>query len=105
MPSLKCTNSRCTWVTDDVSEAMAYSLVKLHLQSEHKLDVDSKTEGTTKARMDKLKRPEVSPEMSNDRWAYFLTRWESYKVGCGLTAQDVLGQLKECMVDSVREDH
>ena len=52
MPSLKCTNSRCTWVTDDVSESMAYSLVKLHLQSEHKIELESETKGAPRGRMD-----------------------------------------------------
>ena len=103
MPSLKCTNSRCTWVTDDVSEAMAFNLVKLHLQSEHKMELETKSGAKGKA--DKLRRPEVAPEMSNDRWAYFETRWEAYKVGCGLKDDNVVGQLMECMVDAVREDH
>ena len=55
--------------------------------------------------MDKIRRPEVGPDMSNDRWAYFLTRWESYKTGCGLKDADVTGQLMECMSEVVREDH
>ena len=106
MPTLKCTNFRCQWVTDDVSEGMAFKLVELHLQSEHKMEVvKPETGGGARNKMDKIRRPEVGPDMSNDRWAYFLTRWEAYKTGSGLKDTDVTGQLTECMVESVREDH
>ena len=85
---------------------MAFKLVELHLQSEHKLEIGKPEKGGgAKNKMDKIRRPEVGPDMSNDKWAYFLTRWETYKTACGLKDDDVTGQLMECMLEGVREDH
>ena len=43
--------------------------------------------------------------MSEERWAYFLSRWEAYKKGCELSGEGAMDQLIECMTEPVREDH
>ena len=90
---MSCTKSRCTWKWDDVSEEMAYKLVTLHLQTEHETTLDKKNSGGSGAKVEKVRRPEATPEMSADKWAYFLNRWETYKTGCGLARKDLLAKL------------
>lgn len=57
------------------------------------------------SKADKVKRPEVGPETSEEEWAYFMARWEGYKKSCQLEGEELLNQLKECMEESIRKDH
>ena len=100
---LKCPKSRCTWKSDELEVELAKWMVTQHVQAEH----ESRAEGgqTGGVRAEKVRRPEVGPDMTNERWVYFLTRWEDYKKACGLKDGDTLLQLRECMEDGVREDH
>ena len=103
MPVITCPKSRCTWKTDDLGEATAMRLIELHLGAEHEMDVKDKKEGH--AKVERVRRPEVTPDMSEERWAYFLNRWEAYKKGCGLKEEGAMDQLVECLAEPVREDH
>ena len=78
-------------------------MVEKHLESEHEVKTDAGNKNSSKA--EKVRRPEISPEMSTEKWSYFETRWEVYKSACNLRGDEVLLQLRECMIDSVREDH
>ena len=83
MMILSCPKSRCTWKTDDVGETTGLKLIELHLTAKHgEKDVKQKAQGG--AKVEKPRRPEVSPDMSADRWAYFLARWKSYNPGAAL---------------------
>ena len=103
MPELTCTKSRCQWKTPDVSEQTGLKLIEMHLASEHEIKTGGSGDGGSK--VEKVRRPEISPDMSTDKWAYFLTRWKAYKEGCNLSDSDAKSQLMECMVETVREDH
>ena len=107
MTSLQCWKSRCQWKTQEVKEfSDAKWLLETHLLAEHGV---STKKGSGKSgggpRAEKVRRPEVSPEMSSERWAYFNTRWTSYRDACTLTGAELVLQLKECMDESLREDH
>ena len=104
MPVLSCPKSRCGWKTDDVKDDTGLKLIEMHLSAEHEKDEKGKKKDT-KAKVEKPRRPEITPDMSADRWAYFLARWNSYKTSCGLEGEEVINQLMECMTEVVREDH
>ena len=105
MPPITCPKSRCTFKTDDLSEAMALKMVELHLLSEHEVETKEKATKQAVAKAEKVRRPEVSPDMTEERWAYFMSRWTAYKKGCGLAGEDAVDQLLECLAEPVREDH
>ena len=45
---------------------------------------------------EKAKRPEMASEMSDEDWAYFVSRWEDYKKATALKGDEVIMQLMEC---------
>ena len=104
MPAITCPKSRCTWKTDDLTEETAMKLIELHLLSEHEVEAEKKVK-TGGPKAEKVRRPEVSPDMTEERWAYFLSRWEAYKRGWGLSDTEAMDQLLECLAEPVREDH
>ena len=105
MPVVTCPKSRCQWKSDDLTEETAMRLVEMHLLAEHEVETDKKKSKPAGRKMEKVRRPEVSPEMTEERWAYFISRWESYKRSCELTDEDAVDQLLECLAEPVREDH
>ena len=44
-------------------------------------------------------------ELSDEDWAYFLSRWEEYKLATALTGDDVVIQLMECCCEQLRREH
>ena len=104
MPSLTCTKSRCQFKTQEVEKFEDVKwLLESHLLAEHGVEAGVGNKNSSKA--EKVRRPEISPEMSTEKWSYFKMRWEVYKSACNLKGDEVLLQLRVCMVDSVREDH
>ena len=62
-------------------------------------------DGTSNGKPEKAKRPEMSAEMSEEDWEYFLSRWEHYKIATKLTGGEaVVIQLMECAVEQLRRD-
>ncbi len=100
--SLKFPKSRCQWKMDDLEVELAKWMVTQHLQSEHGSETAECATGGVRA--EKVRRPEVGQDMTNEKWAYFITRWDDYKKACGLKEGEILLQLCECMEDGVRED-
>ena len=103
--SSACTKLRCQYKSQEVPTFDdAKYLLESHLLAEHGVSNKEGSKGSG-SRPEKVRRPEISPEMSTERWSYFLTRWESYKEACGLTGKEILLHLKDCMDEMVREDH
>ena len=63
----------------DVSEQTGLKLIELHLNAEHEIKSGGRGGGS---KVEKVRRPEVTPDMSSDKWAYLITRWKAYKEGC-----------------------
>ena len=87
MVELTCPRSRCTWKTEELEIEVAKWMIDKHLQAEHEVKTEG---GSGSVRAEKVRRPEVGPDMSNEKWAYFLTRWEDYKKACGLKGAHLL---------------
>ena len=43
--------------------------------------------------------------MSDEDWAYFLSRWDDYKLSTSLKGGEIVLQLMECCCEQLRRDH
>ena len=43
--------------------------------------------------------------MSDEDWAYFLSRWEDYKPATALKGEEITIQIMECCCEQLRRDH
>ncbi len=59
---------------------------------------------TPSAKVEKLKRPTVSADVTSEDWEYFLTRWGEYHKGTRLTGEDIMTHLLECCDEGLRKD-
>ena len=67
---------------DKLEVELAKWKVAQNLQSEHGSETAERATGGVNA--EKVRRPEVGQDMTNEKWAYFTTRWEDYKKACCL---------------------
>ena len=100
MPVIHCPVSTCQFATDDVSDELAVTLLKLHAH-DHTAQT---TNNSTSARMEKVKRPVVSTAGSSEDWTYFLSRWSDFKTATKVTGRDAVIQLLECCEEQLRKD-
>ena len=78
---LKCEFSTCSWVSHEGELDTVVKLMEMHFAANHKQEKAAKV---TSAKAEKAKRPEIAAEMSDEDWAYFLSRWSSYKKATSL---------------------
>lgn len=77
--------------------------LKIHVQSAHPGTTNTAVntaKPTTK--VDKRPRPEISCEMSEHDWRFFLSEWEDYKRATGVENQHMLDELWSCMTPDIR---
>ena len=60
---------------------------------------------TASAKAIKAKRPELSADVSDEDWAYFMSRWEHYKKAANVTGDNVVTQLMDCCNEQLRREH
>ena len=102
--TLECEYSDCKWVSKKAPIEVCLSLLQIHIQAKHSMAVPSKS-GPSVIKPEKAKRPEIASEMSDEDWAYFLSRWQDYKKSTGLQGEEIVLQLMECCCESLRRDH
>ena len=99
MPGVSCPISTCSYVTpDDATTDLAITLLKIHA-TEH----DSTSTPTT-TKTEKIRRPTVSTGGTSEEWAYFLSRWNDYKMATGISGSVAVIQLLECCDEALRKD-
>ena len=59
---------------------------------------------TQKVRVEKVKRPIISPAGTTEDWQYFKLRWSDYVKATRLEGADKVIQLLECCDDQLRKD-
>ena len=81
-------------------------LLDMHFESKHS-PPESKpaTENSCTVKPEKPRRPEVSEDISDEDWQYFLYRWDCYKRSAGLKGEDIVLQLLQCCSETLRHDH
>ena len=101
-----CGVSSCSYTTP-LGAAMKEMLefLKIHVASAHPGQAATTAQAhaakpTTK--VDKRPRPEISCEMSEHDWRFFLSEWEDYKRATGVTDQHMLDELWSCMSPDIR---
>ena len=99
---LQCEFVECTWSSPEGELDTIVKLMEMHFAAKHKPGQSAKV---TSVRAEKAKRPEIAVEMSDEDWAYFLSRWDAYKKATGLIGDDVILQLMECCCEQLRKDH
>ena len=77
--------------------------LRIHVQSAHPgqaVTTAQTARPTTK--VDKRPRPDISCEMSEHDWRFFLSEWEDYKRATGVAGQNMLDELWSCMNPDIR---
>ena len=90
---------------NDVPEDCVNTMMQFHLHYHQPL-VTSSTPGGPSAvsKAEKLKRPSLSSDNTNEDWSYFLSRWSTYKSATMMTEADIKIQLLECCEEGLRKD-
>ena len=99
---LPCEFDGCTWESIEGELESVVKLLEIHVAAKHQKNKSTKA---TAVKAEKAKRPEIAAEVSDEDWAYFLNRWESYKKATNLEGDEVVLQLMECCCDQLRKDH
>ena len=103
---LKCEWKECEWISKEATIDTCLRLLEIHVRANHPItDPVKPKSNTTSAKPEKAKRPEIASEMSDEDWAYFLSRWDDYKKATALQGDDVTMQLMECCCEQLRRDH
>jgi len=91
MESIACPVTGCMYKTPVNVVALINAHALTHSQG-----------GTEK--IEKVKRPIISPAGSSEEWAYFESRWTDYKAATKVNGQECVIQLLECCDDALRKD-
>ena len=99
---LSCEFDGCPWVSPKGEFESAVKLMEMHFAAKHQR---SKAAKVNAVKAEKAKRPEIAAEVSDEDWAYFLSRWEMYKTATNLEGDKVILQLMGCCCEQLRKDH
>ena len=101
--SVNCEFPGCPFKTPEGELSTVVELLKMHFAARHKPVEKEPSKAAIK--LEKAKRPELTLEMSDEDWAYFINRWAAYKKALGLDGEDIVVQLMECCSEDLRKDH
>ena len=103
---LKCEFQECSWKSEKAEIGICLRLLEIHISAKHAPVKNPPVSAShANAKPEKAKRPEMAAEVSDEDWAYFLSRWDEYKRATALTGDDVVIQLMECCSEELRRDH
>ena len=95
MVVIECSVPDCTFTTDDVSEALAISLLSNHNLAHCNL-APTVADAAPAPRGPKLERPKVDVGVTIEEWNVFTRRWEVFKSGSGIDDASAPSQLFQC---------
>ena len=100
MTIVQCPIDGCSYETPDLSDTIVAALITAHSSCHNRptsnVEVPSKVE--------KVKRPTISPAGTSEEWEYFISRWQDYKYATKISGSDTIIQLLECCDDTLRKD-
>ena len=99
MPVVRCPIEGCEYETPDVEPVVAAALITTHATSHQ-----ASSQPPQVARVEKVKRPNVSSAGTTEDWQYFKSRWGDYVKATKLEGTDRVIQLLECCDDQLRKD-
>ena len=88
----------CTYSTPDQEAVIAAALLNAHTTT-HQAQGPAQA-----ARVEKVKRPEISSAGTTEDWVYFQSRWGDYVRATKLVGPDRVIQLLECCDEQLRRD-
>ena len=97
MPRVKCPIVNCTYETDDLPSDIVIKLLDLHA-------ISHTGSSPPAPKVDRVRRPTVSPAGTGEEWQYFLTRWGEYKTATQISGSAIVIQLLECCDEQLRKD-
>ena len=104
--TLDCEWSDCPWVSKEASVETCLRLLEIHVAANHPNAAQTTARPShANVKAEKARRPEMASEMSDEDWAYFLSRWADYKRATSLQGDEVVLQLMECCCEQLRRDH
>ena len=98
MPIIQCPIEGCEYETPDVEPVIAAALITTYATSHRTPSGPTRT-----ARVERVKRPNVSSAGTTEDWQYFKSRWNDYVKATRLEGTDKIIQLLECCDDQLRK--
>ena len=99
MPVVKCPIEGCEYETPDTDVVIAAALITTHERSHR-----APSQPTQAARVEKVKRPSISPAGTTEDCMYFQSRWDAYVKATKLDGTEKVIQLLECCDEQLRKD-
>ena len=94
---LKC--PKCEWVMDtEMEENMAFRYLEIHVNIEHVTAITN----TATCMREKMKKPKADLEMTEAKWRDFKNQWALYKRASGVSGQEIVDDLWQCLSDPLR---
>ena len=95
MVVVACSIEGCTYKTEDASAAIVVQLLSLHaLQHTNRAPITASTGP-------KLTRPTIDSGVQEETWNNFLRRWETFRLGSGISEDAAPVQLFQCASESL----
>ena len=98
MPVIKCPIDGCDYSTPDLEAVIGAALLNAHTTTHQ-------ARGPPQAaRVERVKRPDISSAGTTEDWIYFQSRWGDYTKATKLVGPDRVLQLLECCDEQLRRD-
>ena len=95
MVVLECPAPGCTYKTADLKEETSLQLLSLHALAHAQTPTPSSFPGP------KLNRPSIDAGVDEEAWNAFIRRWETFKIGSGISAGAAPSQFFQCTSDNL----
>ena len=98
MPVIRCPIEGCDYSTPNLEAVIGAALLNAHTTTHQA------REPPQAARVERVKRPDISSAGTTEDWVYFQSRWGDYTRATKLVGQDRVLQLLECCDEQLRRD-
>ena len=95
MVVLECPAPGCTYKTADLQEETSLKLLSLHALAHAQTPTPSSFPGP------KLNRPSIDAGVDEEAWNAFIRRWETFKIGSGISSGAAPSQFFQCTSDNL----
>ena len=91
----------CEWVMDEeMEENIAFRYLEIHVKIKHTTATNNTV--TNRGMREKMKKPTADLEMTEAKWRDFSNQWALYKRASGISGQEIVDDLWQCLSDPLR---
>ena len=102
--SIKCVVDGCSFETTTLrDEDKMMKLLEWHIKLAHPVD-SSSSSGEKSSGKEKIKRPMLSMDITEDDWSYWTNRINDYLKMTKTTDDEALTEIKECLEEELRRE-